>query len=155
MAVITLGGKQFEVDEDGFMQDPSQWDDAMARALAETEGITELTEEHWKVIRFLRSYYHRCDAELEIIDAQEANNPPVFLVQLSDSFRLGQSPGHCVVPLTWVLHKPVFVHFKLFSTKRDNCHNCFNLFNCSIPLAAASHHLNRTLALAYSRARAS
>ncbi len=57
MATITLAGKQFEVDEDGFIQDPTQWDDAIARALAEQEGITELTEEHWKVIRYLRNYY--------------------------------------------------------------------------------------------------
>ena len=57
MPFITLAGKQFEVDEDGFIQDPAHWDDAIARALAEQEGITELTEEHWKVIRYLRNYY--------------------------------------------------------------------------------------------------
>ena len=57
MAAITLAGKQFEVDEDGFIQDPSGWDEVIARAMAEQEGIRELTEEHWKVINFLRSYY--------------------------------------------------------------------------------------------------
>jgi len=57
MPTITLAGKQFDVDEDGFIQDPSQWDDVIARALAEQEGIKELTEEHWKVIRYLREYY--------------------------------------------------------------------------------------------------
>ena len=56
MATITLAGLQLEVDEDGFIQDPNKWDEAIAKALAESEGITELTEEHWKVIRFLRSY---------------------------------------------------------------------------------------------------
>jgi tRNA 2-thiouridine synthesizing protein E len=57
MAAITLAGKQFEVDEDGFIQDPKQWDEVIANALAEQEGIKELTEEHWKVIRYLRDYY--------------------------------------------------------------------------------------------------
>ncbi len=57
MAFITLAGKQFEVDEDGFIQDPTLWDDAIACALADQEGIKELTEEHWKVIRYLRNYY--------------------------------------------------------------------------------------------------
>ena len=57
MPTITLAGKQFDVDEDGFIQDPSQWDDTIARALAEQEGIKELTEEHWKIIRYLREYY--------------------------------------------------------------------------------------------------
>ncbi|SPE58613.1 dissimilatory sulfite reductase, gamma subunit [Verrucomicrobia bacterium] len=57
MPTITLSGKQFDVDEDGFIQDAAQWDEVIARALAEQEGIKELTEEHWKVIRFLRDYY--------------------------------------------------------------------------------------------------
>ncbi len=57
MAKIILAGQEFEVDEDGFIQDPAKWDDAVAQALAEKEGIKELTEEHWKVIRYLRSYY--------------------------------------------------------------------------------------------------
>ncbi len=57
MAAITLAGKQFDVDEDGFIQDPTQWDNAIASALAEQEGISNLTEEHWKVIRYLRDYY--------------------------------------------------------------------------------------------------
>ena len=59
MASITLAGKQFEVDEDGFIQDPSQWDEAIALALAQQEGIAQLTDKHWKVIRFLRSYYQQ------------------------------------------------------------------------------------------------
>ncbi len=57
MPKITLAGKDFDVDEDGFIQDPNQWTDAIACALAEQEGIKELTEEHWKVIRYLRDYY--------------------------------------------------------------------------------------------------
>ena len=57
MAVIALAGKEYEVDEDGFLQDPGLWSDVIATGLADQEGITALTEEHWKVIRFLREYY--------------------------------------------------------------------------------------------------
>lgn len=57
MATITLAGKAFEVDEDGFIADTSLWSEDVAKALATTEGIDNLTEEHWKVIRFLREYY--------------------------------------------------------------------------------------------------
>ncbi len=57
MAKIILGGQEFDVDEDGFIQDPSRWDDAVAVSLAEKEGINQLTDEHWKVIRYLRNYY--------------------------------------------------------------------------------------------------
>jgi TusE/DsrC/DsvC family sulfur relay protein len=59
MATITLAGKPFEVDEDGFIQDTSQWSEEVAKGLAATEGIQELTEEHWKVIRYLRDYYQK------------------------------------------------------------------------------------------------
>lgn len=57
MPTITLSGREFEVDEDGFIQDPAQWDDSVACGLASAEGIAALTEDHWKVIRYLHNYY--------------------------------------------------------------------------------------------------
>jgi TusE/DsrC/DsvC family sulfur relay protein len=57
MAGVQLGGKMIEVDEDGFIQDPDAWDDKVAADLAKTEGVEELTEEHWKLVNFLREYY--------------------------------------------------------------------------------------------------
>jgi len=57
MSTIELAGKTFEVDEDGFLQNPEQWDDAVAEAFAPTEDIEEMTEEHWKVVRYIRNYY--------------------------------------------------------------------------------------------------
>lgn len=55
MATELIGGIELEVDEEGFMTDPSQWSEELAPALGKEIGIDELTEEHWKVIRFLRS----------------------------------------------------------------------------------------------------
>lgn len=57
MAVVELGGKQIEVDEDGFIQDPDLWDKDVATDLAKTEGVEEMTEDHWKVVNYLREYY--------------------------------------------------------------------------------------------------
>jgi len=57
MATVNLAGKEMEVDEDGFIQDPDQWDEEVAKALAETEGVTEMTEDHWKLVNYLRDYY--------------------------------------------------------------------------------------------------
>ncbi len=58
MPVIEYKGTQLEVDEDGFITDPAQWNEDMARFLAEhEEGITELTADHWKVIHYLNEYY--------------------------------------------------------------------------------------------------
>ncbi len=58
MAQVQLGGKTLDVDEDGFIQDPELWDDEVAKELAlKEEGIADLTEDHWKLVRYLRGYY--------------------------------------------------------------------------------------------------
>ncbi|RME74223.1 MAG: TusE/DsrC/DsvC family sulfur relay protein [Chloroflexi bacterium] len=59
MPVIELEGIQVEVDEDGFIQNPEVWTEALARAIAKTEDVEELTEDHWKVINYLRDYYQQ------------------------------------------------------------------------------------------------
>jgi tRNA 2-thiouridine synthesizing protein E len=51
------GDISIEVDEDGFIQEPERWDDQVAAALATTEGIDALTDDHWKVMNYLRNYY--------------------------------------------------------------------------------------------------
>lgn len=58
MASIEVNGVVIELDEDGFMVNPDLWNEAVAKALAPTEEVTgELTEDHWKVINYLRNYY--------------------------------------------------------------------------------------------------
>ena len=54
MALFEHGDVKIEVDEDGFIEEPDQWDEKVAAALASTEGVEELTENHWKVIEFCR-----------------------------------------------------------------------------------------------------
>jgi tRNA 2-thiouridine synthesizing protein E len=55
--MIDLEGVSIEVDEDGFIQQPDCWSEALAQAIAKTEDVTDLTENHWKVINYLREYY--------------------------------------------------------------------------------------------------
>ena len=57
MATVELAGKQFDLDEDGFIQNTEDWNEEVAKALAPMESVENLTEEHWKVIRFIRDYY--------------------------------------------------------------------------------------------------
>jgi TusE/DsrC/DsvC family sulfur relay protein len=57
MATVELGGAQVEIDEDGFIQEPDKWNEGVAADLAKTEGVDDLTEEHWKVVKYLREYY--------------------------------------------------------------------------------------------------
>jgi TusE/DsrC/DsvC family sulfur relay protein len=48
-----------ETDEDGFLSQPEAWTKRVAEVLAKGEVSGELTEEHWKVIEYLRKYYTR------------------------------------------------------------------------------------------------
>ncbi|NOZ95154.1 MAG: TusE/DsrC/DsvC family sulfur relay protein [Acidobacteria bacterium] len=57
MATFTHGNVSIEVDEDGFMVNPDEWNEEVARILATTEGVDELTDEHWKLVNYLREYY--------------------------------------------------------------------------------------------------
>jgi tRNA 2-thiouridine synthesizing protein E len=59
MADFTWEDVSIEVDEDGFMQEPDKWDERVALALASTEGVDELTDDHWKVVNYLRDYYQQ------------------------------------------------------------------------------------------------
>ena len=57
MALFEYGNVKIEVDEDGFMEDPEGWNESVAVALATTEGVSEMTDEHWKLVNYLREYY--------------------------------------------------------------------------------------------------
>ena len=57
MPTFTQGEVSIEVDEDGFMQEPDLWNKEVAAALGTTEGVDDLTDEHWKVVDYLRNYY--------------------------------------------------------------------------------------------------
>jgi len=45
------------VDEDGFLEDPEQWNEQVALAIAQTEDVTDMTEDHWKIVNYLRNYF--------------------------------------------------------------------------------------------------
>jgi tRNA 2-thiouridine synthesizing protein E len=47
-----------QVDEEGYLVDPAQWNEKVAEALARQEHIV-LSDEHWAVIRFMREYYEQ------------------------------------------------------------------------------------------------
>lgn len=56
MSTATIANRTIEVDQEGFMQDHTQWNEDIARELAKQEGI-ELTDRHWIVIEFMRKEY--------------------------------------------------------------------------------------------------
>ena len=44
------------LDEEGYLVEPGEWNEAIAERLARSENVT-LTDAHWDVIRFMRDYY--------------------------------------------------------------------------------------------------
>jgi len=57
MPKFVIEGRSYEVDEDGFLQEPERWNEEVAKDFASTEAVTELTQGHWKVINYIRGYY--------------------------------------------------------------------------------------------------
>ncbi len=57
MAVLAIAGVELEVDGEGFLTDHTKWNEEVAREIARGEGIDELTERHWDVVRFMRKEY--------------------------------------------------------------------------------------------------
>jgi tRNA 2-thiouridine synthesizing protein E len=56
MPVTEINSHQVHVDDEGFLTEYDEWDENLAVVLANQIGI-ELTDAHWKVIRFLREDY--------------------------------------------------------------------------------------------------
>jgi tRNA 2-thiouridine synthesizing protein E len=57
MTTTHVAGVTVDRNDEGFFTDPDQWNEAMAPELAAAEGIDTLTEDHWRVIRFMRAEY--------------------------------------------------------------------------------------------------
>jgi tRNA 2-thiouridine synthesizing protein E len=57
MGEFQVGDVTLEVDEDGFIQEPEKWNKDVAEALAKTEGVEEMGDDHWKLVNYLREYY--------------------------------------------------------------------------------------------------
>lgn len=47
--------ESIERNEEGFLVNPADWNKDIAVEIAESEGISELTEAHWKIIEFSRA----------------------------------------------------------------------------------------------------
>jgi len=58
MPQLEISGRTYEVDEDGFLQELDKWTEEFAQGYAALEGIEgQLTEDHWKLINYIRDYY--------------------------------------------------------------------------------------------------
>ena len=85
--------KKIAMDEDGFIADPNEWCEEFVSAVAPEEAVTNLTDEHWKTIRYLRDYYLKFDSCPPIRMVCKMNG--YDLKHLYELFPTGPAKGAC------------------------------------------------------------
>lgn len=57
MTTTLIADRPVEVDAEGFLTDPGQWSEEIAAEIGAQNGIPELNERQWQVVRFMRDRY--------------------------------------------------------------------------------------------------
>jgi TusE/DsrC/DsvC family sulfur relay protein len=57
MTATMIADTSVDLDAEGFLTDPQQWNEPLAEEIARENGISELTERHWLVVRFMRDRF--------------------------------------------------------------------------------------------------
>jgi TusE/DsrC/DsvC family sulfur relay protein len=57
MTMTMIADRSVDVDVEGFLTDPGQWNEDIAEAIAQENGVPELTPRHWQVVRFMRERF--------------------------------------------------------------------------------------------------
>ncbi len=93
MPKIELEGRSFEVDGDGFLSDPSVWDEEVATLFAKSDGIDEMNEKHWAVVKVIRDYFNeKGNAPMVRLLCKETG---LRLKEIYELFPLGPARGAC------------------------------------------------------------
>lgn len=96
MPQIDVRGKKIELNQEGFMVNPEEWDGQVAEVLAKTEeGIDNLTQDHWAVINYIRGYY--VEKNLAPMVRKVCKNTGFPLKYIFDLFPSGPAKGACKV----------------------------------------------------------
>lgn len=93
MDYVEVNGVKVELDEDGFIVEPDQWSEELVKVFAKTEGVENLTEEHWKVINYLRDYFKQFGIAPMI--RKLCKDTGFTLKEIYDLFPSGPAKGAC------------------------------------------------------------
>jgi TusE/DsrC/DsvC family sulfur relay protein len=95
MPTVEVDGQTFEVDEEGFLQEPALWSEDVAAIFARLDGIEDLSEDHWKIISYIRAYYEEND--LAPMVRKICQNTGLRLREIYELFPSGPAKGACKV----------------------------------------------------------
>jgi len=96
MKKISFEDHEYEVDSDGFLLDPESWDERFAIGTASIIGIESgLSEEHWNIVRYIRSKFEEEGKCPLVYQACRANN--LNLSKLKELFPTGYLRGACLL----------------------------------------------------------
>ena len=94
MKTFSYDGKEYEVDAQGFLVNPRDWDEDFAEGMASKCGIPGgLTDEHWTVIRFVRTMFDTVKSCPLVYVACKRND--IGLGDLERLFPTGYLRGTC------------------------------------------------------------
>ena len=94
MPNIEVDGQTLELNDEGFLLHPEAWDEQVARLLAKAEeGIDEMSDEHWAVVRFIRGYYLEHSLAPTVRALCKASGVP--LRRVYELFPSGPAKGAC------------------------------------------------------------
>jgi dissimilatory sulfite reductase related protein len=78
-------------DKDGFLSDFYQWTEELCISLARERGIAELSDQQWRVIRFLREFF-ACNGRAPL-NRQLSEGTGMSLLELEKLFPEGIKHG--------------------------------------------------------------
>ncbi|MBC8015125.1 MAG: TusE/DsrC/DsvC family sulfur relay protein [Sporomusaceae bacterium] len=90
---MIIDGKEIELDEDGFLVDPADWAENLVEYFAAQENVSELTENHWKVINYLRDYFKKF--EVAPMVRKLCKETGFTLKEIYELFPTGPAKGAC------------------------------------------------------------
>jgi tRNA 2-thiouridine synthesizing protein E len=94
MSGLVFNGQVVALNEEGFLEDPSIWNEDLAKALAQSEeGLDTLGDEHWAVIRFIRAHFEEKQGAPMVRAVCKGTG--LRLQQIYDLFPSGPAKGAC------------------------------------------------------------
>ena len=110
MNVLHIDNRQIALDKEGFLENLTDWNEAVAQALAQREQI-ELTAAHWEIIRALQDFYRQFE-----------HSPPMRVLVKYVKQQLGDDKGNSIYLLQLFPGSPAKLAAKIAGLPRPtNC----------------------------------